>query len=158
MAGKDAIVSTNNPQFHISRHQYDALLASHKAFRDVAIRVTDILQDPSRTSYYQSVPSEAEDEIDVSYIDYGQNVPKGDSSISSQQSKDFRTYSKRYIPHQQERKATPEEIITKFTFDSENSKARKAYRQKRQRSVNLYASTSISYLDTDYDFQCMPTL
>ena len=152
MAGKDAIVSTS-PQFQISRHQYDALLASHKAFRDVAIRVTDILQDPSRTSYYQSVPSEAEDDIDANYNE--QNAPKDDSSASRQQIGDFRVYSKRYMPHQQERKHTPNETITNSAFEVENTKARKAYRQKRQRSINFYASTSLSYLDTEYDFQCM---
>ena len=146
---------STSPQFHISRHQYDALLASHRAFRDVAIRVTDILPDPSRTSYYQSLPNEPEDDIDANYN--GQNVPRGDSSISRQQSGGFGNYSKRYSPHKQECKPAPDETITNFAFEVENTKARKAYRQKRQRSISLYASTSVSYLDTEYDFQCMPT-
>ena len=152
MAGKDAVVSTS-PQFRISRHQYDALLASHKAFHDVAIRVTDILQDPSRTSYYQSVPSEAEGDVDANYN--GQNVPKNDGSVSRQQSGGAWNYSKRYTPHQEERKPAQDETITSIAFEVENTKARKAYSQKRQRSINFYASTSLSYLDTEYDFQCM---
>ena len=36
------------PSAQISRDQFDALLASHKAFHEVAIKVTSILQDPSR--------------------------------------------------------------------------------------------------------------
>lgn len=144
MAGEDRILSPN-PQFNISRHQYEALLASHKAFRDVAIRITDILQDPSRTSYYQSLPSEAEDDTDPNYAGYGQNVPKGDSSISRQQT------------HQYECKTAPDETITNSAFELENTRAKKAYKQKRQRSINLFASTSVSYLDTEYDFQCIST-
>ncbi len=155
MAGKGGIVSPN-PQFHISRHQYDALLASHKAFHDVAIMVTDILRDPSRTSRYQSLPKEAEDDIDVNYQDYGQDVSEGDGSIPRRQSGSLTDDGERQILHRQGRKPAPSETVSNFTFEVDNMRARKAYRQKRQRSINLYASTSVSYLDTEYDFQCKP--
>ncbi len=155
MAEKDAIVSPN-PQFHISRHQYDALLASHKAFHDVAIMVTDILRDPSRTSRYQPLPNEAEDDIDVDYQDYGQDVSKGEGSIPRRQSSGLTDDGERHISHHQGRKPAPDETVSKFTFAVDNMRARKAYRQKRQRSINLYASTSVSNLDTEYDFQCKP--
>ena len=155
MAGKDAIVSPN-PQFHISRHQFDALLASHKAFHDVAIMVTDILRDPSRTSRYQSLPNEAEDAIDVNYIDYQQDVSEGDGSVTRPECGRVTDDGERYIPHQQERKPVPDKTVSNFTFEVDNMRARKAYRQKRQRSINLYATTSVSYLETEYDFQCKP--
>ena len=155
MARRDAFVSTD-PQFHISRHQFDSLLASHKAFHDVAIMVTDILQDPSRTSRYQSLPNEAEDDIDVKSTDYGQDVSEGDGSIPGRQSGGLRDDRERYILHNQGRKPAPDETVSNSTFEVDNMRARKAYRKKRQRSINLYASTPVSYLDTEYDFQCKP--
>lgn len=155
MAGKDAFVSTNVPS-HISRHQFDALLASHKAFHEVAIKVTDILQYPSRSAHYQSLPNKAEEDIDVNYIDYGRNVSKADSSVSSQGRGGITNHSKRYTVHQQERKPAPDETMSESTFEVENMRARKVYRQKRQRSIKMYARPSVSYLEAEYDFQCMP--
>lgn len=152
MAGKDAFVSTDPPS-HISRHQFDALLASHKAFHEVAIKVTDILQYPSRSAHYQSLPNKIEDDIDVNYIDNGQNVSKADSSVSSQGRGGIRNHSKRYTVHQQERKPAPDETMSESTFEVENMRARKVYRQKRQRSIKMYARPSVSYLEAEYDFQ-----
>ena len=137
MAGNDAVVS-NNPQSHLSRHQFDALVASHRAFHEVAIKVSDILQDSSRSAYYQSIPSKIEDDIDVNYIDYGQNVSRGSRVVPRHQSGDLEDHSK------------PD-----LTFLVENSRARKSYRQKRQRSIGSYAHTSLSYLAADYGFQCI---
>ena len=156
MAGKGEILSTN-PQCHISRYQYDSLLASHKVFRDAAIRVIDILQDPSRISHYQSIFGEAADGSNTNYTDHRQYVLKDDSSDTRQQSGGVMDYSKRSIPPQQERKPAPGETIAPSAFALENTRARKVYRQRRQRSINLYASTSVSYLDTEYDFQFMLT-
>lgn len=91
MAGKDLVVSTN-PYSHISRHQFDALLASHRAFHEVAIKLTDILQDSSKSAYYQSLPSKAEEDINVKHVDYRQNVLKSNS--------DFSNHSERHAPRQ----------------------------------------------------------
>ena len=149
MAGNHLVVSTN-PYSHISRHQFDALLASHRAFHEVAIKVTDILQDPSKSAYYQSLPSKVEDDINVNHLDYRQNVLKGNSDISN--------HSERHAPHQQEHKPAPDapdEALSNSTFRLENIRARKAYNQKRQRSINFYARASGLSPDAKYDFQCM---
>ena len=137
MAGNDAVVS-NNPQLHISRRQFDALVASHRAFHEVAIKVSDILQDSSRSAYYQSIPRKNEDDIDVNYLDDGQNVSRGNSLVPRHQSGDLENHSK------------PDS-----TFQIENWRARKSYRQKRQRSIESYAHASLSYFTANYGFQCI---
>lgn len=154
MARKDAIVPPNS-QFHISRHQFHALLASHKAFHEVAIKVTDILQDPSRSAKYQLPSDRAEEEINVNYIGYGQTVSKRDSSVSSQKSGSIGNHSKPQIPYQQERQPAPDRTLLDCSFQIGNERARRAYKQKRERSINLYARASLSFLDAEYDFQCM---
>lgn len=146
MVGKDLVVSTN-PYSHISRQQFDALLASHRAFHEVAIKVTDILQDPSKSAYYQSLPSEAEEDINVNHVDYRQNVLNSNS--------DFSNHSERHAPRQQQRKPAPDEALSNSTFRLENIRARKAYNQKRQRSINFYARALGLSPDAKYDFQCM---
>lgn len=146
MAGKDLVVSTS-PYSYISRHQFDALLASHRAFHEVAIKVTDILQDPSKSAYYQSLPSEAEEDINMNHVDYRQNVLKSNS--------DFSNHSERHTLRQQQRKPAPDKALSNSTFRLENIRARKAYNQKRQRSINLYARASGLSPDAKYDFQCM---
>lgn len=146
MAGKDLVVSTH-PYSHISRHQFDALLASHRAFHEVAIKVTDILQDPSKSAYYQSLPSEAEEDINVNHGDYWQNVLKSNS--------DFSNHSERHAPRQRQRKPAPYEALSNSTFRLENIRVRKAYNQKRQRSINFYARATGLSPDAKYDFQCM---
>ena len=149
MAGKDVVVSSY-PYSHVSRHQFDALLASHRAFHEVAIKVTDILQDSSISAYYQSFPGKTEDDLGVNHIDYGQNVLEGSS--------DTRSPSERHAPHQEERKPAPDEALSKPTFMLENARARKAYNQKRQRSINFYAGASGSEFGAKFDFQCMLVL
>ncbi len=157
MAGKDAIVSFNHHS-HMSRHQYDALCASHKAFHEVAIKVTDILLDPSRSAQYQSLPSRSDENIDVNYIDNGPSISEGDNSIPRQQSRGVRNYSSQHFLHRPEPKPASDEKSTLPTFQMENMRARKAYRKKQQRSIKMYARASGSYLDPEYDFQCMPVL
>ncbi len=157
MAGTDAIVS-NNHQSHISRHQYDALWASHKAFHEVAIKVTDILLDPSRSAQYQSLPSRSDDNIDVNYIDNGPSISEGDNSPPRPQSRGVRNCSSQHSLHRSEPKLASYEKSTVPTFQMENMRARKAYRKKQQRSIKMYARASESYLDAEYDFRCMPVL
>lgn len=143
-----------NPQFHISRQQFDALLASHKAFHEVAIKVTDILKDPSRSAYYRSAPSKVEDDVDMNFIDSRHGVSKGDTLVPKQPSGSTMNHSKRYVPHYQERRPAPDGLQQNLTFPLENMRARKAYYQKRQRSINMYARASVSYVDAEYDFRC----
>lgn len=138
---------STNPYSHISRHQFDALLASHRAFHEVAIKVTDILQDPSKSAYYQSLPSEAEEDVNVNHVDYRQNGLKSNSDLSN--------HSERHAPRQQQRKPAPDKALSNSTFRLENIRARKAYNQKRQRSINFYARASGLSPDAKYDFQCM---
>ena len=47
-------------------------------------------------------------------------------------------------------------LLTKHrqTFELESRRARKAYSQKQQRSIRMYARASASYHDAEYDFQC----
>lgn len=144
---------STNSQLHIFRDQFDALVASHKAFHEVAIKVTDILQDPSRSACYQSLPNYAEDGIGVEFTEYGQNASNGDDSAHRGESDGVRSHSKRHVADQRERKSAQQE---ESIFVIENMRARKAYKQKRQRSMELYARASVSYLDAEYDFQCMP--
>ena len=157
MAGRDAIISTNH-QSHVSRHQYDALWESHKAFHEVAIKVTDILLDPSRSAQYQSLPSRSGDNTDVNYIDNGPSISEGDNSTLRQQSHGVRNYSSQHALHRPEPKPASDQKSTLPTFQMENMRARKTYRKKQQRSIKMYARASGSYVDAEYDFQCMPVL
>lgn len=151
MAGTDAVVATN-PQFHVSRQQFDALFASQKAFHEVAIKVTDILQDSSRSACYQSLPRNLDNDIDLNYV-CQQDIPGNGVSVPREQHNRIGHHSERRTPGPQERTQTADE---KISFQVENMRARKAYKQKRQRSINLYARAPASHLDADYDFQCMP--
>ena len=71
MDRNDAIAPTSS-HFTLSRHQFHALLASERVFHEVALKVTDILQDPSRSANYQLTSDRAEKDINVNYIDHGQ--------------------------------------------------------------------------------------
>ena len=153
MAEKDAFVSTNN-QSHITRHEFNALLASHRAFHEVAIKVTDILQDPSRSAYYQPHPRTSDGDIGGDLIEYKQNSTKDDRLFSSQQGGGIKDDSSWRLLQRQEREPATDETPPKITFESENMKARKSYSQKRQRSIRMYARASGSYPDAEYDFQC----
>ena len=153
MAEKDAFVSTNT-QYHITRHQFDALLASHRAFHEVAIKVTDLLQDPSRSAYYQPHPTTSDTDIEVSFLDNKQNSINGDILFSGQQSGGIRDDSSWRLLRRQEREPATDETPPNITFQLENMRARKAYSQKRQRSIKMYARASASYPDAEYDFQC----
>ena len=63
---------STNTHSYITRHEFDALIASQKAFHEVAIKVTDILRDPSRSAHYQSHPSlNSADTLDVRCGDKG---------------------------------------------------------------------------------------
>ena len=153
MAEKDAFMSTN-PQSHITRHQFNALLASHRAFHEVAIKVTDILQDPSRSAHYQPHPSTSEGDIDVSLLDNKRNSTRDDSLFSRQQSSGLKDDSSRRLLQRHERGPAPDEALSNITFASENMRARKAYSQKQQRSIRMYARASGSSPNAEYDFQC----
>lgn len=154
---EDNVTVSNNFQPPISRHQFDALLASHRAFQEVAIKVTDILQDPSRSACYQSLSSKVEDNIDPNHADYGHSVSEDDSLVPRHQSGGIKDDSGRHSPHQQELKPASNEISPLVTLQIENARARRAYNHKRQRSIRLYARASGSLPDAEYDFQCMPT-
>ena len=153
MAEKEAFVSINT-QPQITRHQFEALLASHRAFHEVAIKVTDILQDTSRSAHYQPHPYTAEGNIDESFLDNKQNLAKDDSVFSRQQAGGIKDDSSGRPLQRQEREPATDETPPKRTFDLENMRARKAYTQKRQRSIRMYARASGSYHDAEYDFQC----
>ena len=153
MAENDAFVSINT-QSHITRHQFDALLASHRAFHEVAIKVTDLLQDPSRSAYYQPHPSTSVGDIDVSLLNNKQNSTKDDSLFSRRQSGGIKDDSSQRLLQRQEREPATNETPPNITFELENMRARKAYSQKRQRSIRMYARASGSYPDAEYDFQC----
>ena len=150
MAEKDAFVSTNTP----IRHKFNALLASHRAFHEVAIKVTDILQDPSRLAYYQPHPRTFDSGIGVSLVESKQNSTKDDRPFSRKQSGDIKDDSNWRLLQPQEREPATDETRPKITFESENMRARKSYSQKRQRSVRMYARASASYPDAEYDFHC----
>lgn len=156
MAEENVTLSTNS-QPPISRHQFDALLASHRAFQEVAINVTNILQDPSRSACYQSPSNEFEDNDNPNHADYGHSVPEDDSLVPRHQISGFKNNSGRHSPHQQELKPALNEISPKVTLQTENWRARRAYKHKQQRSMRLYARASGSLPDAEYDFQCMPT-
>ena len=141
-------MASTNSQPHISRQQFNALLASHRAFHEVAIKVTDILLDPSRSARYQSLSSTYDDEVDVNYLTYGPHGLKGDAVAPSAKPPD---------PSQYERMPSRIEPSARTNFQIENVRARKAYRQKRQRSHEMYARAFGSYLAADYDFQCTCT-
>ncbi|CAF9931198.1 MAG: hypothetical protein ALECFALPRED_004952 [Alectoria fallacina] len=83
----------------------------------------------------------------------GRKVSKRDSSVSSQQSASIGNHSKPQVPYQQERQPAPDRTLLQFSFQIGNERARKAYKRKRQRSINLYARASVSFLDAEYDFQ-----
>ena len=140
---------STNIQSHITRHEFNALLASHRAFHEVAIKVTDILQDPSRVAYYQPHPRTSDGDTDK------QNSTKDDRLFSTQQSgggiKDDSSWR---LLQRQGREPTTDETPPRLTFESENMRARKSYSQKRQRSIKMYARASGSYPDAEYDFQC----
>ena len=153
MAEKDAFVSTN-PQSHITRQEFNALLASHRAFHEVAIKVTDILQDPSRSAYYQPQPRTSDSDTSVGLIEYKQNSTEDDRLFSGQQSAGIKDDSSWRLLQRQEREPATDETPPRITFESENMRARKSYSQKRQRSIGMYARALGSYPDTEYDFQC----
>ena len=153
MAEKDAFVSTNT-QSHITRHEFNALLASHRAFHEVAIKVTDILQDPSRSAYYQPHPRTSDGDFGVSLIEDKQNSTEDDRLFSRQQSDGIKDDSSWRLLQRQEREPATHQTPPKTTFASENMRARKAYSQKRQRSIGMYARVSGSFPDAEYDFQC----
>lgn len=149
MAEEEAFVSTNF-QYHITRHEFNALVASHRAFHEVAIKVTDILQDPSRLAYYQPHPRTSDSDIGVSFIE----STKDGRPSSRQQGGDIKNDSNWRLLQAQEREPAADETRPKITFESENIRARKSYGQKRQRSIRMYARASASYPDAEYDFQC----
>ena len=128
------------PSAQISRDQFDALLASHKAFHEVAIKVTSILQDPSRFASYQSIPSSAEDNLDETNTTIGQAI-SGDVCRSPP-------------PKPLESELSRVNTFPPRSFDTNNAKARKDYYNKRQRSIKLFAQASTSYVAAEYDFQC----
>ena len=75
--------------------------------------------------------------------------------VSSQPSGSIGNHSKPQMPYQQERQPASNRTLPEYSFQIGNERARKAYKQKRERSFNLYARASVSFLDAEYDFQCM---
>lgn len=156
MAEENVTLSTNS-QPPVSHHQFDALLASHRAFQEVAINVTDILQDPSRSASYESPSSKVKDNDDLNPAGYGHTVSEDDSLVPRHQSGGVKNNSRRHSPHRQELKPASNETSPLVNLQIENARARRAYNHKRQRSTRLYARASGSLPDAEYDFQCMPT-
>lgn len=156
MAEENVTVSTS-PQPPLSRHKFDALSASHRAFQEVAINVTDILQDPSRSANYQSPSKKVQVNDDLNLADHGHTVSEDDSLVPRHQSGGVETNSGQHSPHQQELKPASDVISPLVTLQIENARARRAYNNKRERSIRLYASAFGSLSDAEYDFQCMPT-
>ena len=144
--------SSLQPQ--ISRQQFDALLASHKAFHEVAIRVTDILLDPSRTAHYQSLPYESDNDTNVSY---NRKANRWKTDISRQKDDGLGIAIRERVPVQSMHMPARVEISAERIFEIENTRARKAYSQKQQRSYKMYARASGSHINAEYDFQCMPS-
>ena len=144
----------SSPNYQISRQQFDALLSSHKAFHEVAIRVTHILQDPSRTAEYRPVPLEEDcDPNQCSLFGNEANDPERTATL-------FPSIQGRSVhddlqnARSRESEAVPIFTSRKPTFEQENARARRAYERKRQQSMKLFATVSTSYLAAQYDFQC----
>ena len=150
----DSEILSASPNAQIFRHQFDALRASHKAFHEVAIKVTSILEDPSRYARYQSIPASEAYNLDGPYTDTEQSVLSKDYH-AFRAKRDNITYSSQLRSQLSQKNANLRvDACSESSFNSANWKARKAYRQKRQRSHKLFAPASTSYRAAEYDFQC----
>ena len=152
MAGEHSFLPISSQQY-VFRQQFNALIESQKAFHEVTLKISDILQDSSRLASYRSIPNEDDHDADEVSKHRENGVKEGNSSTLQLRPG---ACVDSCIQNEEPPDATKRELTGSsppWSFEVENARARKAYEQKRRRSLMLY--NSVSYLKAEYDFQCM---
>ena len=129
----------------ITQQQLDNLLASNKVFQDVAIKISEILQDPSRVANYQSVPGgERQDRNMTAYDNHKPCLaPRFEATgEGSERGKSLPSITELSVDR------------SPMSFASEKLQARKLYAEKRTRALQMYTTTAFTNLAAEYHFQC----
>ncbi len=75
---EQAAIAQNAVEVSISPSQLNAILKSHRELHEVVIKLTGIIQDPSRSASYQSFPRQDNRDVDLQ-----DEIPKPDDSKAS---------------------------------------------------------------------------
>ena len=138
----------------ISRQRFDALLLSHEALREIVIKVTDVLQEPSRLAKYRASLQGKEYGLDDNYTITERANSKSDPPGPPQQKGKVVNFSRLRQRDLEKNEPFLVQDSASAEFEKGNFKARVAYRRKRMQSFDLFAYVPGSYVATEHDFQC----
>lgn len=133
-------------------HRYYELIQTQKSLCDVALRISDILQDSSRFASYRTASASKPQKLcaqpDIS--DQLNRMNKQDSSKSFRPTPSGTDINNNNDPSTKD-SAVPATASPQI-FNLENFRARRRYPEQRKQCSSLYARATL--VAADYDFQC----
>jgi len=131
----------------INRQQLQSLLASQRAFQDSISTIIDILQEPSKSVYYQSCLRDCLED------------PPTEKSLARGSTKNNDDDHSHYAGDTASINAEARSDVASQSpgvrmFEVENARARKMYVDKQKSSLNRYNRAGALHLSREYHFQC----